>query len=74
MSVKKQLKGILFDFNGTLFFDTDCHVKAFEQYYAKMGMEVPSANYIINNLLRQAMKSKYFIFVNSKQKKPLLVC
>ena len=33
MSVKKQLKGILFDFNGTLFFDTDCHVKAFEQYY-----------------------------------------
>ena len=50
MSDKKQLKGVLFDFNGTLFFDTDCHVKAFEQYYAKKGMEVPSASYIINNL------------------------
>ena len=59
MSPKKQLKGILFDFNGTLFFDTDCHVKAFEQYYAKKGMEVPSASYIINNLFGLSNEAIY---------------
>ena len=59
MSDKKQLKGVLFDFNGTLFFDTDCHVKAFEQYYAKMGMEVPSADYIINNLFGLSNEAIY---------------
>ena len=59
MSAKKQLKGVLFDFNGTLFFDTDCHVKAFEQYYAKRGMEVPSADYIINNLFGLSNEAIY---------------
>ena len=62
MSTKKQLKGILFDFNGTLFFDTDCHVKAFEQYYAKLGMEVPSADYIINNLFGLSNEAIYKTF------------
>ena len=59
----KKIKGVLFDFNGTLFFDTDCHVKAFEQYYAKCGMEVPSAEYIINNLFglsREPLKNDRF--------------
>ena len=63
MSAKKQLKGILFDFNGTLFFDTDCHVKAFKQYYAKRGLEIPSSEYIINNLFglsNEAIYKKFF--------------
>ena len=50
MSIKKQLKGILFDFNGTLFFDTDYHIKAFEQYYANRGMDIPSHEFIITHL------------------------
>ena len=45
-----KLKGILFDFNGTLFFDTDRHVKAFEKCYANRGMPVPSSQEIITNL------------------------
>lgn len=45
-----KLKGILFDFNGTLFFDTECHVQAFKKYYAKRGLEIPSSQYIITNL------------------------
>ena len=65
MSAKKQLKGILFDFNGTLFFDTDCHVKAFEQYYAKCGMDVPSADYIINNLFGLSNEAIYKGFFDS---------
>ena len=58
------LKGVLFDFNGTLFFDTDCHVKAFEQYYAKRGMDVPSADYIINNLFGLSNEAIYKEFFN----------
>ena len=58
----KKIKGVLFDFNGTLFFDTDCHVKAFEQYYAKCGMEVPSAEYIINNLFGLSNEAIYKTF------------
>ena len=46
----KKLKGVLFDFNGTLFFDTDCHVKAFEKCYANRGMEIPAPEAIIKNL------------------------
>ena len=64
MSTKK-LKGVLFDFNGTLFFDTDCHVKAFEQYYAKRGMDVPSAEYIINNLFGLSNEAIYKNFFDS---------
>ena len=50
MNVKKQIKGVLFDFNGTLFFDTDCHIKAFEKCFANRGMNIPSPQFIINNL------------------------
>ena len=28
-----KLKGILFDFNGTLFFDSDMHIEAFNRGY-----------------------------------------
>lgn len=65
MNVKKQLKGILFDFNGTLFFDTECHVKAFEQYYAKRGMDVPSSEYIINNLFGLSNVAIYRTFFDA---------
>ena len=50
MSLKKQLKGVLFDFNGTLFFDTEHHIKAFEKCYANRGMDIPSAEFIITHL------------------------
>ncbi len=63
MSAQKRLKGILFDFNGTLFFDTDCHVKAFEKYYASKNMDVPSREFIITNLFglsNEAIYRSYF--------------
>lgn len=63
MSTKKQLKGVLFDFNGTLFFDTDCHVKAFEKCYANRGMAVPSPQEIITNLFglsNEVIYKEYF--------------
>lgn len=50
MSEKKKIKGILFDFNGTLFFDSKLHIEAFEICFAKRNMEVPTAEYIITNI------------------------
>ena len=41
------IKGILFDFNGTLFFDSDMHVKAFQEHFASVGKPVPSEEYIL---------------------------
>ena len=65
MSQKKQLKGVLFDFNGTLFFDTVYHVKAFEKCYANRGMEIPSAQYIITNLFGLSNEVIYKTFFDA---------
>ena len=34
------IKGALFDFNGTLFYDSDKHVKAFQRFQKKHGLHV----------------------------------
>lgn len=46
----KSIKGILFDFNGTLFFDSKLHVKAFKKYFVEHGKEEPSVEYITQNI------------------------
>lgn len=43
---KKTIKGILFDFNGTLFFDSLFHIDAFKIYFKERGKPEPSAEYI----------------------------
>ena len=43
----KQLKGVLFDFNGTLFFDSDMHMEAFRRAFPKYGQPVPSDEFMI---------------------------
>lgn len=44
------IKGILFDFNGTLFFDSHFHIRAFEEYFLEQGKEKPTAEFIIRNI------------------------
>ncbi len=44
------IKGVLFDFNGTLFFDSDKHIDAFKRFFAKRGLEVPTSEYIVTNV------------------------
>ena len=44
------IKGLLFDFNGTLFFDSDFHIGAFDECYGIYGIEPLSREYVINNL------------------------
>ncbi len=40
------IKGVLFDFNGTLLFDSDKHILAFQQFMRKKGLRVMSAEEI----------------------------
>ncbi len=40
------IRGILFDFNGTLFYDSDKHISAFQRFFINRGLEAPSADYI----------------------------
>ena len=44
------IKGILFDFNGTLFFDSEYHARAFELCCEKYGMPVFDRQFMINNI------------------------
>lgn len=41
------IKGILFDFNGTLFYDSDKNVLAFQRFFMKRGIEPPSEATIV---------------------------
>ena len=43
------LKGILFDFNGTLFFDSDLHMEAFRRIFKKHGKPIPSDELMIES-------------------------
>ena len=43
------LKGILFDFNGTLFFDSAFHMEAFRRIFPKYGHPVPSDEWMMKN-------------------------
>ena len=45
-----EIKGILFDFNGTLFFDTEYHFEAFGSFYPRYGLTAPDRDYMINKL------------------------
>ena len=44
------IKGVLFDFNGTLFFDSPFHIMAFKKYFREHGKEEPSEEFIIKNI------------------------
>jgi phosphoglycolate phosphatase-like HAD superfamily hydrolase len=46
----KNIKGFLFDFNGTLFFDSELHIRAFKKYFTEHGKEEPTAEFITKNI------------------------
>ena len=48
------VKGLLFDFNGTLFFDSEYHLRAFSSFYRHYGLPVKSDEYIVNNVFGRA--------------------
>ena len=52
-------RGILFDFNGTLFFDTALHIEAFRSVFPLYGKERPSREFIVSNLIGRTNESIY---------------
>ena len=52
-------KGILFDFNGTLFFDTELHIKAFEIIFPMYGKPKPTREFITTFILGRTNASIY---------------
>ena len=44
------VRGLLFDFNGTLFFDSECHVQAFNKCFEIYGVKPLERSFMINNL------------------------
>jgi HAD superfamily hydrolase (TIGR01509 family) len=57
------IKGLLFDFNGTLFFDSDIQLDAFRRCYTKFGLVAPDDDYIVKNIFgmpNHAIFKQYF--------------
>ena len=52
-------RGILFDFNGTLFFDTELHIKAFEMVFRAYGKPKPTREFITSSLIGRTNYSIY---------------
>ncbi len=55
-------KGLIFDFNGTLFFDSRMHIEALQRYFENAGKEIPSAEYIIKNIFGKSNPRIYADF------------
>ena len=58
------LKGILFDFNGTLFFDSAFHMEAFRRIFPKYGHPVPSDEWMMKNCFGPSNANIYRTTVN----------
>ena len=44
------MKGILFDFNGTLFFDSKMHIEAFRRVMPLYGLPIPTPEFLIGQV------------------------
>ena len=55
----KTAKGVIFDFNGTLFFDTKFHIKAFKEKLAEAGKPLPDDHYLIKNVFGKPNATVY---------------
>jgi len=83
----KTAKGVIFDFNGTLFFDTKFHIKAFKEKLEEAGKPVPDDHYLIKNVFGKPNSTVYReffdpnatdeavrAFANSKEDKYIAYC
>lgn len=53
------LKGILFDFNGTLFFDSKLHMAAFRRIFPELGKPVPSDELMMQKFFGRTNETIY---------------
>ena len=55
----KKLSGILFDFNGTLFFDSLMHKEAFKKVFVEFGKEAPTDEYMVEHIFGRTNEMIY---------------
>ena len=55
----KKLSGILFDFNGTLFFDSFIHVEAFKKVFVRFGKTEPDLEFMTENIFGRTNEMIY---------------
>ncbi len=60
----KTAKGIIFDFNGTLFYDSKLHIKVFRSMLAEAGKTVFEPEYIVKNIFGMPNSAIYRNFFN----------
>lgn len=58
------LRGILFDFNGTLFFDSEAHIRIFQEYFLEWGMPDRGAEFVVSNIFGKDNATIFRQFVN----------
>lgn len=63
MTDNGKIKGVIFDFNGTLFYDSDKHMAAFKNLCVRYGIPVYDDEYILTNIFgksnRMIMRGYY---------------
>ena len=57
--MEKKFAGVLFDFNGTLLFDSDMHMEAFRQVFPLYGHDIPSDDFMIQRCFGRTNETIY---------------
>ena len=60
-----EVRGLIFDFNGTLLFDSPLHIAAFRRCFEARGMDVPSNEVMIRDLFGMPNAAIYKKFFNA---------
>lgn len=60
-----EVRGLIFDFNGTLFFDSPLHIAAFHRCFKARGMDVPSDEVMIRDIFGMPNAAIYKKFFNA---------
>ena len=58
------IKGIIFDFNGTLFFDSELHLISFSECFTSRGMTPLDRDFVIKNIFGQQNETIYRSYFN----------
>lgn len=58
------VKGIVFDFNGTLFFDSEMHLISFDECFKVRGITPPDREFVIKNIFGQSNERIYKTYFN----------
>lgn len=53
------MRGVIFDFNGTLFFDSDLHLESMWRMYDRHELQRPTKEYMVNHIFGRTNRTIY---------------